>query len=131
MSNISFLPFWMPNLVSTLVFTLGINGLNINDIQCTAHFKSTTFSVKQRSNRWFWIAYIYIACRPLFIYKIYIYTHIYIYIAHPCSMYLLPDFKSFVNYDLRKAKQLVNGTQGASEGFEFALEFGFSLVINK
>ena len=42
--------------------------------------------------------------------------------AHPHSVYLLPDFKSFVNCDLRKAKQLANATQGAGEGFEFALD---------
>ncbi|KAK8568149.1 hypothetical protein V6N13_106083 [Hibiscus sabdariffa] len=40
----------------------------------------------------------------------------------PHSVYLLPNLKSFLNCDLRRAKVIANPTQGSGNGFEFVLK---------
>uniref|UniRef100_A0A2N9J9E9 Phytocyanin domain-containing protein n=1 Tax=Fagus sylvatica TaxID=28930 RepID=A0A2N9J9E9_FAGSY len=40
----------------------------------------------------------------------------------PHSVYLLPNLRSFVTCDLRRATKLANVTQGGGEGFEFLLK---------
>ncbi|XWS39984.1 hypothetical protein CRYUN_Cryun18bG0101300 [Craigia yunnanensis] len=40
----------------------------------------------------------------------------------PHSVYLLPNLKSFLNCDLRKAKKIANPTQGVGNGFELVLK---------
>ncbi|CAI9768121.1 unnamed protein product [Fraxinus pennsylvanica] len=40
----------------------------------------------------------------------------------PHSVYLLPNFWSFQNCDLRRAKKIAQETQGGGEGFEFVLK---------
>ncbi|XP_052193018.1 uncharacterized protein LOC127801705 [Diospyros lotus] len=40
---------------------------------------------------------------------------------HPHSVYLLPDFWSFLNCDLKRAKLVADPTQGGGAGFEFTL----------
>ncbi|PSS19185.1 Early nodulin-like protein [Actinidia chinensis var. chinensis] len=41
--------------------------------------------------------------------------------SHPHSVYLLPNFWSYLNCDLSRAKRLADVTQGGGEGFEFRL----------
>ncbi|XP_049413151.1 uncharacterized protein LOC125876077 [Solanum stenotomum] len=40
----------------------------------------------------------------------------------PHSVYLLPNYWSFIKCDLRRAKRIANPIQGAGEGFEFVLK---------
>ncbi|KAL4319908.1 hypothetical protein GQ457_18G016610 [Hibiscus cannabinus] len=40
----------------------------------------------------------------------------------PHSVYLLPNLKSFLNCDLRRAKVIANPTQGSGNGFKFVLK---------
>ncbi|XP_021286968.1 uncharacterized protein LOC110418540 [Herrania umbratica] len=40
----------------------------------------------------------------------------------PHSVYLLPNLRSFLNCDLRKAEMIANPTQGGGNGFEFVLK---------
>ncbi|XP_057495577.1 uncharacterized protein LOC130780581 [Actinidia eriantha] len=42
--------------------------------------------------------------------------------SHPHSVYLLPNFWSYLNCDLTRAKRLADVTQGGGEGFEFRLK---------
>ncbi|GMN37558.1 hypothetical protein TIFTF001_006915 [Ficus carica] len=42
--------------------------------------------------------------------------------AHPHSVYVLPDFWSFKNCDLSRARKVANGTQGSEYGYEFKLK---------
>ncbi|XP_059644116.1 uncharacterized protein LOC132285900 [Cornus florida] len=42
--------------------------------------------------------------------------------SFPHSVYLLPNFWSFLNCDLRRAKRVASPTQGGGEGFEFVLK---------
>ncbi|KAK7362671.1 hypothetical protein VNO77_04791 [Canavalia gladiata] len=41
--------------------------------------------------------------------------------SFPHSVYLFPNFWSFLNCDVKKAKKLADPTQGAGEGFNFVL----------
>lgn len=40
----------------------------------------------------------------------------------PHSVYLLRNYRSFVNCDLRRAKKVAEVTQGGGKGFEFVLK---------
>nr|XP_009593538.1 uncharacterized protein LOC104090187 [Nicotiana tomentosiformis]XP_016473341.1 PREDICTED: uncharacterized protein LOC107795258 [Nicotiana tabacum] len=40
----------------------------------------------------------------------------------PHSVYLLPNYWSFIKCDFRRAKRIANPNQGAGEGFEFVLK---------
>ncbi|OMO63184.1 Plastocyanin-like protein [Corchorus olitorius] len=40
----------------------------------------------------------------------------------PHSVYLLPNLRSFLNCDLKRAKMIANPTQGDGKGFEFVLK---------
>ncbi|XP_015088388.1 uncharacterized protein LOC107031498 [Solanum pennellii] len=40
----------------------------------------------------------------------------------PHSVYLLPNYWSFIKCDLRRAKRIANPNQGVGEGFEFVLK---------
>ncbi|KAG5010743.1 hypothetical protein JHK87_019258 [Glycine soja] len=42
--------------------------------------------------------------------------------SFPHSVYLLANFWSFLNCDVKKAKMLANPKQGAEEGFKFVLK---------
>ncbi|KAK8658521.1 hypothetical protein V6N13_036724 [Hibiscus sabdariffa] len=42
--------------------------------------------------------------------------------TYPHSVSLLPNLRSFLNCDLRKAKMIANQTQGAGNGFNFVLK---------